>query len=437
MPVNLSKTKLLIFGGIGLAVIVLLLILAGILPGAKTSTTNPANVAGNLSMWVYGDQPSFYDKIISSFNATYPNVKVNVRSFGDYATYSRALLEAMASGQSPDIFMIPSTELSAYLNKIVPANSAQLSPFMLQQYFPQVVSQDFVSGGYVYGLPLSVDTMALLYNKDLFAKAGIVYPPTTWQSFDSMIPSLTEISSTGTVNQAAAAIGTSAVNVDHAPDLLSLLMLQTGTVMSDPSTDQATFASPTGFNALQFYAQFSNPKNKLYTWNYNMPDSLDAFAGNKVAMIFDYESALSQLKAKNSFLNYGIAPMPQPASSTVYVAYPNYSGYVVSRQSRYRTLDWQFIQFMAVNQTSAGLYLKASGNPPALLSLINASLNDPSLSVFAKQALYARSWYGPKRSSINNVLSRMIDAYVTGQSAPENAVKQAEGQVTSIMNSGF
>lgn len=434
---NLSKTKLLIFGGIGLGVIVLLLILAGILPGAKTSTTNPANIAGNLSMWVYGDQPSFYDKIISSFKATYPNVKVNVRSFGDYTTYSQALLEAMASGQSPDIFMIPSTELPAYLNKIVPANPAQLSPFMLQQYFPQVVSQDFVSGGYVYGLPLSVDTMALLYNKDLFAKAGIVYPPTTWQSFDSIIPSLTEISSTGTVNQSAAAIGTSAVNIDHAPDLLSLLMLQTGTAMTNPSTNQATFASPTGFSALQFYAQFSNPTNKLYTWNYNMPDSLDAFAGNKVAMIFDYESALSQLKAKNSFLNYGVAPMPQPASSTVYVAYPNYSGYVVSRQSRYQTLDWQFIQFMAANQTSADLYLKASGNPPALLSLINASLNDPSLSVFAKQALYARSWYGPQRSSINNVLSQMIDAYVTSQSTPENAVKQAEGQVTSIMNSGF
>lgn len=434
---NFSKRTLWIFGGGGLLVLVLVLIFAGILPGAKTSTTNPANVKANLSLWIYGDQPSFYDKIISQFNATYPNVKVDIKAFSDYATYSRALLEAMASGQAPDMFMIPSTELPVYLNKIAPANPTQLPPSKMEQYFPQVVSQDFVSGGYVYGMPLSVDTMALFYNKSLFAKAGIVYPPKTWQSFDDMIPELTDISSTGTIDQAGAAMGTSATNVDHAADIISLLMLQTGTKMSDRSANQATFATQTGYDALRFYTQFSNPKNKLYTWNYNMPDSLDAFAQNKVAMMFDYESAVDQLKAKNAFLNYGIAPMPQPASSTIYVSYPSYAGYVVSRQSRYQSLDWYFIQFMTGNQATAVSYAKASGKPPALLSLIQSALSDPNLSVFAKQALYARSWYGPNRSSINNVLSQMIDAYAAGQSPLETAVKQAENQVTSIMNSGY
>jgi multiple sugar transport system substrate-binding protein len=434
---NFSKQQLIIFGGIGLLILVLILVFAGILPGSKTSTNNPANTQGGLTMWIYGDQPSFYNQAIAAFNATYPHVKVDVRAFGNYGTYSQTLLEAMASGQAPDIFMIPSTELPTYFNKIVPVSSALFSPFNLQQDFPAVVYQDFVSGQYVYGLPLSLDTMALFYNKDLFTKAGIVYPPATWQDFDRIVPSLTQISSTGTIDQAAAAIGTSNANIDHATDLLSLLMLQTGTTITNATKNQATFAVDTGFNAFKFYTQFSDPKNNLYTWNDNMPDSLDAFATNKVAMIFDYESAVNQLKAKNSFLNYGIAPVPQPASSTAYVSYPDYAGFVVSKQSRYQSLAWTLILSMTTNAQNANSYVTASGNPPALLSLIQSRLQDPNLSVFAKQALYARSWYGPNRTSIASVLSQMIDAYVTGQTSLQTAVKEAANQVTSIMNSGL
>ncbi len=433
---SLTKTQLIIFGGAILVILIFGLIFAGILPGSKNTTTNPASVQGTLTAWLYGDDLSYYTSIVAAYNATFPNVKINLRQFTDYNAYTNALLEAMAAGQSPDIFMIPSTELPNYLNKIIPLSPTQFSLLNLQQDFPQVVSQDFVSGSSVYGLPLSIDTLALFYNKDLFAKAGIVYPPSTWQGFDAMIPKLTEISSTGTITQAAAAVGTSDANIDNATGILSLLMLQNGTQITDKTKNAATFDSSSGLAAVSFYTQFSNPGSAYYTWNYNMSDSIDAFAENKVAMIFDYESAENNLKAKNSFLNYGIAPVPQPASSTIFVSSPQYLGFTVSKQSRVAGLAWNFVQFMTTNPGAADLYVKASGNPPALLSLINNYLNDPNLSVFAKQALYARSWYGPERSSINPVFSQMIDSLVTGQGNSYSALKQAQDQITGIMNSG-
>ncbi len=427
----------MIVGGIFVLVIAFVLVIIGVLPGSKNTGTNPASIRGTLTMWTYNEDPQNYSQIVSSFNSTYPNVKVNIKNFTDYNVYKQSLLEAMATGQSPDVFMIPSTELPNYLNKITPVPISVLSPLALNQYFPQVVSQDFVSGGYVYGLPLSIDTMALIYNKDMFAKAGIVFPPATWQDFLGDVPILTKISGNGTIEQSAAAIGTSEVNIDHAPDLLALLMLQTGTQITDTKSQAASFDSNTGLNAIRFYTQFANPQNKYFTWNYNMPDSLDAFAENKVAMIFDYESAIGTLESKNNFLNYGIAPMPQPASSTAYVAYPNYFGYVVSRQSQISSIAWNFVTKMTTSASDADSYVKASGEPPALLYLINSYSNNPNLSVFVKQELYARSWYGPNRDQMNQVLSSMIDAIDTKQSDITTAVRQAKDQITNLMNSVF
>lgn len=430
---NFSKQKIVIFGGIGLLILIVIFVVVAFSGGGKTTQT--PIVQGNLNVWVYGETPQSYADIIGAFNKTYPNVKVNVRQFSDYGVYANQLLEAMAVGQSPDIFMVPSTELPAYANKIMPAPAATITPLAVSQLFPQVVSQDFVMNGSVYGLPLSIDTLALIYNKDIFAKAGIVYPPSTWQDFQKDAKALTLISANGTITQSGAALGTSNTTVDNGADLLYLLMLQTGTQMTDPVKQVASFNSPAGQNAVSFYTSFANPRDPSYSWNGAMSNSLDAFAQNKVGMMLDYEASLAALRAKNSFLNYGVAPAPQPASSTVSVSYPRYAGYVVSRQSKYPSFAWSFITFMATNPANAGLYAAATGEPPALLSLVNASLNDINLSAFVKQELYARSWYGPNRDQIDQIFSSMIDSINTNQLNIKDAVTQAEDQVTNILNS--
>ncbi len=427
-----SKQKIIIFGGIGFLALIIIFVVIAFSGGGKP--TQIPIVQGNLNVWVYGEAPQSYTTIIKAFNKTYPNVKVSIRQFGDYNVYANQLLEAMAIGQAPDIFMIPSTELAAYVNKATPAPAAIITPLAVSQLFPQVVSQDFVVNGAVYGLPLSIDTLALIYNKGIFAKAGIVYPPATWQDFQKDAVVLTSVSANNAINQSGAAIGTSNANIDNGTDLLYLLMLQTGTQITNPVKQVASFNSSAGQSAIGFYASFANPKNPSYSWNGAMPDSLDAFAQNKVGMIIDYQSALATLEAKNTFLNYGVAPAPQPASSTISVSYPRYAGYVVSRQSKYSSFAWNFITFMTANQSNAAAYAAATGEPPALLALINADLNDIDLSAFAKQELYARSWYGPRRSRIDQVFSSMIDAINANRLSINDAVAQAESQVSAIIN---
>jgi len=42
---------------------------------------------------------------------------------------------------------------------------------------------DFLYQGQPYASPLSINTLALFYNRDLLNEAGIVLPPVTWEEF--------------------------------------------------------------------------------------------------------------------------------------------------------------------------------------------------------------------------------------------------------------
>ncbi len=90
--------------------------------------------------------------------------------------------------------------------------------------------------------------------------------------------------------------------------------------------------------------QFANAAGSNYTWNDGMGDALDEFCAGEGGDHFRlFSSALAAIKAQASFLNYGVAPMPQPADATVAVNYAKYNGLAVSRNSTNVAGAWNFI----------------------------------------------------------------------------------------------
>ena len=234
----------------------------------------------------------------------------------DPATFDAQTLSALAGGTGPDVFEIGDHALARWQSTLAPmpaSLAAQYGALWLANTFPDVVGQDFVSGGKTYGLPLSIDTLALFYNKDLFNSAGIASPPKTWDDFEADVVKLRTLDASGNLVQAGAAIGGSIASVSDGPDMLSLLMLQNGTQMMSSDLTSATFASGSGGSGLaafNFYLQFANAASPYYTWNDRMGSDADSFAGGKTAMMFGYESDLASLEQKAPFLNVGVAPMP-------------------------------------------------------------------------------------------------------------------------------
>lgn len=425
-------------GAFAFVVIVAILIFTCAIPGLQScNTSNTGAVKGTLLFWGTGDSQENYSTVFTHFKTLYPQVEVNYRSFGNTDGYKAALLNALAAGTGPDIFMIENNALPQNIAKLYPASVTGFSLPQLRTLFPRVVEQDFVSGGQIYALPVSIDTLALFYNRDILGKKAIPIPPATWEDFKSDVPKIAEIDATRRINLAAAAIGGSEQTVDHASDILSLLMLQTGTQMTSSDFTRATFNSDSGLNALNFYAQFANAGTNVYTWNDQMPYSLDAFAEGKAAMVFEYAAAIPDIKARNLFLNFAIASAPQPASAVQSVAYPHYWGYTVAKQSRNAALAWNFVLSMTTDSATAKDFISKTGKPPALNSLVSAYLGDPDLNVFARQALIARSWPEIDPTAISQAFSQMIQSVITGSAQPAAALKTAADEVTALMSKGF
>lgn len=412
---KLSRNQLIIIGVVGIIILFLILIFLGVIPGLRFPQEN---IKANFEFWGVADNKSAYQAVIDQFQNFHPGIRINYRQFDNPQAYEKELINALAANRGPDIFMFHNTWLPKHYDKIFPLPQEKLSfaDFSGNLGFPDVVGQDFSANKIIYALPLSIDTLTLIYNKDIFNQSGVALAPTTWEEFQSIVPKLRIIDKTGQLTRAAAAIGGSNKNIDRATDLLELLMLQAGAVMTDPNFTRATFS----LDALEFYTRFANPANPDYTWNESFDYSLDAFSRGSVAMIFNYTSQVAELKTKNPFLNLAVAPLPQrdPANA---VNFANYWGYTVSNKSSYPDLAWDFILLLTTNQENAKTYLQTTQKPPALRSLAT------------KQILTAESWPQIDNNAVESIFSDMIESIISGKQTAQTALSQAEAQITQLM----
>jgi multiple sugar transport system substrate-binding protein len=438
MPKNLTQKQIII---IGIAAFIVLI--GGVVFFMSIRSGGGGQAAVKLTIWGTDDAKAFND-VIQAYTGPGSGTQSQITYTQiDPSQYQSKLLAALAAGTGPDVFEIGNRDLPQWASVTVPIPATLATTFnqvTLQSDFPDVVSQDFVSGGYIYALPLSVDTLAMIYNKDLFNTAGIAMVPTTWEGLQADLPQLRITNTQGQITQAALALGGSEASVPNAPDIIFLLMMQNGAQMTSTDGTSIKFATgatgndTSGLNAFNFYLQFANAAGSNYTWSDGMDTALDTFTQGKTAVIFDYASALAQIKAKAPFLNYGVATMLQPAAATVVVNYAKYNGLAVSRNSTQVAGAWNFIISLTTSAASENIYTKDTGEPPALRSAIAADETDPTMSVFATQELTAKSWHESNSEAIDSIMNTAIVNVLNGAADSTTALTQAQSAMNAIGN---
>lgn len=430
-----------------------------------------------LNYWRVLDDSDSFGEIISAYQALHPNITINYRKLR-IEEFETELLNALAEDRGPDMFSIQNDWIRKYQSKIYPLPATVKEAFQSMQgtlqkqlvvdiktvttpsvkniqdrYIAAVADNVIIPtpdpatgkiNKLIYGLPLSVDTLALYYNKDMLDQAGIAEAPKTWTDFQKDVIAITKIDQQNNILRAGAALGTSK-NVDRAGDILSVLMMQNGVQMTSdngyPTFNQTpagwSGGSPPADQALQFYTDFAQPTKQVYSWNSNMPNSLDAFTRGQAAFYIGYGYNQAFIKARAPKLNYNVVSLPQinPEHPVNFGLFWNET---VSKKTKSPDEAWGFLVF-ASDPKNVVKYLNKTGKTTALRELIPTQMQNSDLAVFANQLLTAKTWYKGKDAVIaDKYFTTMIDTVLDKSSlndpaAYRKAVENAAAQVSQTM----
>lgn len=170
-------------------------LMTGVALGALAAA-NPAAAQVTLKVWSIdgADRPGIADTFSKEFDEANDDIVIEYRQvpFDDLVNET---LRAFATGQAPDIVSFDNPDFAMFSSRgamlDITDRIAASEIIKAENFFPGPLNSVTWDGRY-YGIPKYTDTIAVFYNKDLFAKAGIAEPPKTWAEFAEYAEKLTD-----------------------------------------------------------------------------------------------------------------------------------------------------------------------------------------------------------------------------------------------------
>lgn len=346
------------------------------------------------------------------------------------ATFDQELLEAIATGNGPDLFLLPQDKILTMRNKVYTI------PY---DFYPARAFRDtFIQEGELYltssgilALPFSVDPLVLYWNRDIFSSVGIAVPPKFWDEFFSLAQRITRREPDGDVTQSAIGIGEFS-NVTHAKDIIAGLVLQSGSAIIEttPTGYRAAFVSgadkeeTAAVSAARFYTEFSNPVKSTYTWNRAQAPSKEAFLAGNVAMYIGFASELPELRKKNPNLNFDIISLPQVRGGDKTLTFGTMEALAIVKASRFYADAFAAAQVLT-GRPAMEIWHTITLLPPVRRDMLTAPPSDAFKTVFYGSALIARAWLDPDPKETNGIFQEMIESITSGRARISDAIHRA------------
>ncbi|MGV9799295.1 ABC transporter substrate-binding protein [Mycobacterium sp. NPDC003449] len=273
--------------------------------GGGSSSSGPVEIA----VW-HGYQDTegeAFKSLIAQYNKEHPDVKVN-ELYSSNDLVLQKVLTAVRGGSAPDVaYMFGSWSPNiAKIPQVVDMSEVVSEPDWNWDDFYPAEREAATVGDKVVGVPALVDNLAIVYNKKLFADAGVA-PPTaswTWDDFRSAAAKLTDPSK-GQYGWLIPADGSEDTVWHYVP-----MLWEAGGDILSADNEHAAFNSDAGVKALTVLQKMAVDDKSLYldTTNENGPKLMNS---GKVAMLVTGPWDLSQV----SDIDYGVQVMPSFAGS--------------------------------------------------------------------------------------------------------------------------
>ncbi len=257
--------------------------------------------------YVFDTRVQAMDMLIEQFNAENPDVRVRQETF-PFDSYQQSVAAAVSAGQGPDVVQlfygyVASWQRAGYIE---PLPQEHLPNDWIEEYFVPMVGAVKVGDDY-YGLPTAVRSLALFYNKDMFAEAGLdpEAPPTTWDEFVEVAKALTI--KRGPLYQR---VGYGFGGQDHHL-IRTVLMNQLGTPPYSADNTEVLYGDGVGEEALRIWTDWQLVDEiGIIEFIPGTSGYRDGFINQEnIAMMIDGSFAIGQVENGAQF-EWGVAELP-------------------------------------------------------------------------------------------------------------------------------
>jgi multiple sugar transport system substrate-binding protein len=405
--------------------------------GGSSSSGGGSSKHVNIVLWhgftSPGAELNAIKAMTAEFNRTHPNITVTPQFSGNSDYALQKVLAAIAAGNPPDI---------SYLYGSWSANIATtpaLAP--LTRYIAQDPSfgwNDFWGvergvasvKGKIVGVPALVDNLALVYNKKLFAQAGLALPTPnwTWTDFQNAAVKLT--------NAAKKQFGWAYVN-DGSEDTVWrfwAMLWQAGGSILAPGNKQAAFDSPAGVKALTLLQNLSRQQSiYLDTGSGNY---IGLFNSGHIGMLWTGPWDLAQIAS--SQVSFGVQILPGDLNHQTIAGPDNWV--VFDNGSARSHAAFEFLKWFTSPAINLEWCLRTGDLPiraattklPGFKQYLARYPGDRVWVQNLNNALQARPVLAsyPK---ISTAIGQAVQSVLLGKASPQQALSSASQQVNGIL----
>jgi N,N'-diacetylchitobiose transport system substrate-binding protein len=392
--------------------------------------------AKDITVWLMnGSAPDSVVKAVNAqFNQTHPGTKVNVQ-IQQWSEIQTKTTTALAGNNPPDVLEIGSTLVSKFADagglQDLSAKKADLGGSTWLQGLTDAGTLD----GKLYAIPYYAGDRAVLYRKDLWAKAGITSLPTDRATF---VADLGKVQAKfGTDKQFSALYFPGQYWYASLPFIWD----EGGEVaVQDNGQWKAALDSPQSQAGLSALKDIVTKYSKApVNGNENDNDPAVPLGEGKAATTIDAGWKVATIEKAHPALKgqIGVFPLPSKNAGQTAPVFLGGSNLGIAAGSDAPGLAYDWIKILATTKAQTDL-ATTGGVIPNSSSLLSLHANDPVLSVFDAAAKNSRSTpNSPKWGDVESgtVLQDMLVSIFSGKKSVADATKDASDAINKTLNS--
>ena len=374
------------------------------------------------------------ERMVKEFEQQNPNVTIELQYVNSDNALQKATV-ALQGNKQPDISYQYGTNMAQL------ATSPKLVDLTSRVNEAGYDWNDFYAGeravatvnGKVYGVPALVDNLAVVYNKDLFAKAGLTEPGPdwTWDELRTDAKALTD-----PANKVFGLVFPADASETMVWQYIPMLWAAGGDILNADNTE-AAFNSEAGVRALTTLTDIAQDGSLYLDYQPDSGKYGQLFNSGKIGMVITGPWDLSGFPD----VNYGVQFMPSFDQGGSHETIAGPDNWVIFDNGPERVdAAWQFLSFMTSPEQVLQDSLDTSHMPTrssvaAMSEFADFYTKYPGTQVFVDNlanVLKARPQI-PQYPRISTALGQALVSALKGEATPQDALDQAAEQANGFL----